>query len=80
MKKIFGWLQESNHCKHLVGGLLLGLLSNSWFCTMLVGASVAGALEFKDWQWGGKPDVIDFLLTFVGAAISFFVKWLILLN
>ena len=54
-----------------LGGFILGLLCNSWYCALLVGGSVAGALEFKDWQWGGKPDWVDFLLTFAGCILGY---------
>ena len=71
MNNIIQWFKESNRWKHLIGGFLIGLLCNSWYCAFLTGFGVAGALEFKDWQWGGKPDILDFLLTFVGTIIGY---------
>lgn len=68
--KIIDWLLQSNRWKHLAGGFLIGLGADDWCCAVYAGAGVAGALEFKDWQWGGKPDWIDFLLTFGGAMVG----------
>lgn len=70
MKKLIKWLSESNRWKHLVGGAALmlispNLLSGSW--GVLVGAS---ALEFKDSQWGGKWDWIDWSMTLLGGLIG----------
>jgi hypothetical protein len=31
-------------------------------------------MEFKDWQWGGKPDPIDFILTVAGVNIGYLLK------
>lgn len=78
IENIIEWFKASNRWKHLLGGFIIGLLCNDWYCTMLTGIGVAGALEFKDYQYGGKPDIIDFLLTFGGAVLSFTLKTLIL--
>ena len=49
-----------------ISRILLGLLElNDWYCVMY-GRNLYQILEFKDWQWGGKPDWIDFTLTFAG--------------
>lgn len=77
MKKIIDWFKESNRWKHLLGGFIIGLLCNSWYCAGLTGTGVAGALEFKDWQWGGKPDIIDFLLTLGGTMLGYSTRYLI---
>lgn len=71
MAKIIEWFKDSNRWKHLLGGFIIGLLCNGWYCAALCGTGVAGALEFKDWQWGGKPDIIDFLLTVGGVAMGY---------
>jgi hypothetical protein len=59
MKKIWNWLLSSNRYKHLGLGFIYGLGANGWYCAAYGGIGVSGALEFKDWQWGGKPDWID---------------------
>ena len=69
--KIFNWLSESNRFKHLIGGVIIGLFAYDEYCAAYVGIGVAGAMEFKDWQWGGKPDWVDFALTVAGTAIGF---------
>lgn len=67
MKNFFQWFRESHRWQHLVGGIAIGALGNTWYCALLAGTAAAGSLEFKDYQWGGKPDPIDFLLTLSGS-------------
>jgi len=74
---IINWFKESNRFKHLAGGFAIGVLSNDWYCAALAGVSAAGALEFKDYQWGGKPDWIDFALTVAGTAIGYGLRLII---
>lgn len=74
MRKIIDWFGKSNRWKHLVGGVALGILSDSWWCAGLVGSTVGAALEFKDTCYGNKWDWIDCSLTYVGAMISFGTK------
>lgn len=78
MKKIIDWLLESNRLWHLGLGFLYGLAASDWYCAIYGGVGVAGALEFKDWQWGGKPDGVDLLLTMGGVFGGYFVISLIL--
>ena len=77
MKKIVTWFKESNRWKHLVGGVIVGAGANDWYCAIYAGVGVAGALELKDYLWGGKPDIIDFLLTAGGAGIGYGLRTLI---
>ena len=77
MKKFWQWLKDSNRLKHLVGGVAVGLGANDWYCAEYVGVGVAGSLEFKDYQWGGKPDWIDFTLTFVGVNIGYTIRYFV---
>lgn len=77
MKKIIDWFLESDRWKHLLGGILIGLFANGWYCALYAGIGVAGAMELKDYLWGGKPDWVDFLLTVAGVNIGFGVRFLI---
>lgn len=77
MKKIIEWIKESNRWKHLVGGIAVGAGANDWYCAIYAGVGVAGALELKDYLWGGKPDIIDFLLTVGGVGIGYGLRTLI---
>lgn len=70
MKRIIEWLSASNRWKHLVGGLLIGLGSDNWYCALYAGTGVAAALELKDRLWGGKWDWIDLSLTVAGAVVG----------
>lgn len=81
MKKVFlfvkkwalaawGWLTASNRLWHLAGGLVIGLASGGWWCALWAGGCTAGAMEFKDRQWGGKWDWTDFGLTLGGALMG----------
>ena len=78
MRKILDWLLSSNRWKHLAGGYVVGLGADDTYCAVYTGIGVAGALEFKDWQWGGKPDWIDFAMTCIGVAFGFMTRKLIL--
>lgn len=71
VKNIIQWILESNRWKHLTGGILVGAGADDIYCAAYAGIGVAGALELKDYQWGGKPDWIDFTLTIVGVAIGY---------
>lgn len=66
---------------HLLGGMILGIMSCCWWCAILVGISTAGALEYKDYMYNGKQltawDWIDFALTFGGAMIGYLIKSMI---
>lgn len=64
------WLKQSNHWKHLLGGVVIGCFSNSDYCALYAGVIAAGCLEFKDKAHGGKWDWADFALTVVGAIIG----------
>lgn len=59
------WIIESNRWKHLIGGCILGLL-----LTILCAIGCAGGMEFKDKQWGGQWDWLDFLATILGGLIG----------
>ena len=71
MKKIIDWFKESNRWKHTLGGFIIGIISNGWYCAALSGIGIASALEFKDMAWGGKWDWIDWGLTVAGTAIGY---------
>ncbi len=71
------WIGDSNRWRHLVCGYVVGLGADDWYCAAYTGVGVAGALEFKDWQWGGKPDWIDFTLTVVGVAAGYGTRVLV---
>lgn len=77
VKKIVTWFKESHRIHHLALGYSCGLLANDWYCVVYGGIGVSGALEFKDWQWGGKPDWIDFTLTFAGFIAGYLTRSLI---
>ena len=78
MKNIWKWIKDSHRLQHLLGGIAIGALSSDWYCAGLAGISTAGAMEFKDYQWGGKPDIIDFIITLTGVFIGFGFKFWIL--
>lgn len=78
IKRIVNWFKESNRAKHLGFGALVGLGADDWYCAAYVGAGVSGAMEFKDRQWGGKWDWIDFGLTYAGVLAGYCLRWLLL--
>ena len=72
------WFTESNRWKHFVGGIAIGAFGNDLYCAAYAGIGVAGALEFKDWQWGGKPDWVDFACTVAGVAVGFGLRIMVI--
>ena len=75
MEEIIKWFKASHRIRHLLLGIGVGLGADDWYCAEYVGIGVAGSLEFKDYQWGGKPDWIDFTLTFVGVNIGYTIRY-----
>lgn len=71
------WLTESNRLKHLLYGIPTGFVF-----TILCVLGVASGMEFKDRQWGGEWDWLDWLATMlggmVGQAIQAAVVWLLI--
>lgn len=78
MKKLIDWLGRSNRYKHLLGGIAVGAGANTVYCAAYAGIGVAAALEFKDWQHGGRPDIVDFAMTVAGVAVGYAVRILII--
>ena len=75
IKKIWNWLKDSHRLQHLGLGFVYGLGADDCYCAAYGGLGVAGALEFKDKQWGGKPDWIDFALTVTGVMLGYTLRW-----
>jgi hypothetical protein len=66
------WITDSHRWQHLVGGIVIGLLSiGCWYTALLAGVGIASALEFKDKSWGGRWDWIDWIMTIAGVAGGF---------
>lgn len=80
MKKIWKWLKESNRAKHLAYGAAVGAGANDAYCAAYAGAGVASALEFKDRQWGGRWDWVDWSLTVAGVAAGYAARHMIMTN
>ena len=78
INKVIEWFKTFNRWKHLVGGILIGLGANSIYCAAYAGIGIASALEFKDKLWGGKWDWIDWLLTIIGVAIGYSIRFLVI--
>lgn len=63
--KLFNWLRESNRYKHLIGGIILGMV-----LTIFSAIGAAGGLEYKDKEYGNRWDWIDFGITCLGGVIG----------
>lgn len=74
MKKIIAWLKESHRWQHLVGGLAIGLASDSNYCAALAGIGIASSLELKDKLGGGRWDWIDWALTLSGVIVGRLIR------
>ena len=69
---IMSFLTESHRWQHLIGGIVIGLLSlGCWYAAALAGVGISSALEFKDRSWGGKWDWLDWIVTIAGVVIGF---------
>lgn len=73
-QKLFKWLSASNRWKHLVGGVMIGLGADDWYCACYTGAGVGAALELKDVLYVGSWDLIDFALTAGGAVVGHSIR------
>ena len=67
------WIKESNRTKHFLYAIPLGLVF-----TFLCALGVAGGMEFKDKQWGGQWDWLDFLATCLGGLVGQALQGLII--
>lgn len=63
--KDMSWIVESNRWKHLVYAIPVGFVF-----TLLCVLGVASGMEFKDKQWGGKWDWLDWLATMIGGLVG----------
>ena len=72
MKKLINWFKQSNRWKHLVYGFLVSLVAGFAFT-----CGAAAGMEFKDNQWCGKWDWIDFWLTVAGAWFGLMIRMLL---
>ena len=77
MNKIIEFLKQSNRCKHLIGGLLVGLLAFSPWTALYAATVAASCLELKDKLKGGFCDWIDWSLTVIGSLLSALFWWIV---
>ena len=70
---LINWFKRSNRWKHLLYGFLVALIAGFAFT-----CGAAAGMEFKDNQWGGKWDWIDFGLTVAGALVGATIRYWIL--
>lgn len=70
------WFMSSNRWKHFLLAVPLGLAF-----TLLCVLGCASGMEFKDRQWGGRWDWLDWLATMlgglVGQALQILIAWTI---
>lgn len=59
------WLTKSNRMKHFLYAMPIGFVF-----TILAVLGCATGMEFKDRQWGGKWDWLDWLATMLGGLIG----------
>ena len=71
MNKFLDFFTTSNRHKHLLGGVVIGVFANTPYCAAYAGVGGASALELKDKLWGGKPDVVDWVVTIIGVALGY---------
>ena len=59
------WLLKSNRKKHFLYAIPIGFI-----LTILCVIGIASGLEFKDKQYGGKWDWLDWLATILGGVVG----------
>ena len=59
------WLLKSNRQKHFLYAIPIGFI-----LTILCVIGIASGLEFKDKQYGGKWDWLDWLATILGGVVG----------
>ena len=59
------WLLKSNRQKHFLYAIPIGFI-----LTILCVIGIASGLEFKDIQYGGKWDWLDWLATILGGVVG----------
>lgn len=69
------WILDSNRPKHFIGGMVLATV-----LTFLCALGCAGGMEFKDRQWGGKWDWLDFAATCLGGMVGQALQIVIILT
>lgn len=72
IKKIIEWFGKSNRYKHFLYAIIVSCIAGFAFT-----CGTAAGMEFKDRQWGGKWDWIDFWLTIAGAWFGLMIRILI---
>lgn len=80
MNKIIEFLKQSNRYKHLIGGLLVGILAFTPWTALYAAAVAASCLELKDKLKGGLWDWIDWSLTVIGGILSALFWWLLVVS
>lgn len=65
MSRLFSWFLTSNRYKHFLYAIPVGAT-----LTALTALGLAGGMEYKDKQWGGKWDWLDFACTVVGGVVG----------
>ena len=68
-----GWIKKSNRLKHLLYAIPIGIIF-----TILCVLGVASGMEFKDKQWGGSWDWLDWIATIMGGVVGQIVQILII--
>ena len=65
MTMMLSWMFESNRPKHFLYSVPIGFIF-----TILCVLGVASGMEFKDKQWGGKWDWLDWTATMLGGLVG----------
>ena len=65
MTTMLSWMFENNRPKHFLYSVPIGFIF-----TILCVLGVASGMEFKDKQWGGKWDWLDWTATMLGGLVG----------
>lgn len=70
MNIIITFLKQSNRYKHLIGGLLVGIVALNPWTAIYSSLIAASCLELKDKLKGCYWDWVDWLMKIIGGLIS----------
>lgn len=74
MGEFFDWVNKGNRWKYLCSGMVLGMFSGTMYCAALSGIATAGALQYKNYAWGGSYSTVNAILMAAGAVVGYLIR------
>jgi hypothetical protein len=74
MRTFFDWVNNGNRWKYLCCGMVLGVCSGTMYCAALSGIATAGALQYKNYAWGGSCSTVNAILMAAGSVVGYLIR------